>query len=91
MMITGKMYQVGGKEKIKDKILWLQKAYPLNMRNGILYVIINRELAGAEDIVEGDYVGNLKIKLSDSVLPDHFWFIEENNRRIYPEFVNWEK
>jgi len=90
-MITGKMYRRGGKEEIKDKVSWLQKVYDLNKRKGILYVCINREDADAEGLIDGDYVGNLKIKLSDSVLTNHFWFIEENKRRIRPKFLDWKK
>ncbi len=91
MMITGKMYQRGGKEKLEDKIIWLQKVYGLNKRNGILYVCINREDAVSEGLMDGDHVKNLKIRLSDNVLSDHFWFIEENNRRIRPKFLEWKK
>jgi len=91
MMITGKMYHRGGKEKIEDKISWLQKVYSLNMRNGILYVYINRADAMSEGLIDDDYVCNMKIKLSDSVLHNHFWFIEENNRRIFPKFLKWKK
>lgn len=91
MIITGKMYLRVGKEKIEDKISWLQKVYSLNKRKGILYVCINREDAMSEGIMEGDYIKNIKIKLSDNVLSDHFWFIEENNRRIHPKFLEWKK
>jgi len=90
-MITGKMYQRGGKEKLEDKIIWLQKVYDLNKRKGILYVCINRADAESEGLIDGDYVRNLKIRLSDSVLSNHFWFIEENKHRIRPKFLEWKK
>lgn len=90
-MITGRMYWRGGKENIREKILWLQKVYALKRTKGIKAVAIKRSDGEAEGLCSGDYVGKLKIILSDDVLSDHFWFIMENNRRIYPKFVKTEK
>lgn len=77
-MIHGYMKWYGGKEKITDKLSTKQMLHPLVKTKHIKYVMINRGDAEAEDLSDGDIIGELKIKLSDEVISNHFWFIEEN-------------
>ena len=81
-MMFGKMYWRGGKEKITKKVEYLAESYYQNRLNKIKFVAINRIDAEGENLSDEDLIGNVKIKLSGEVLPNHFWFIEENNFEI---------
>jgi hypothetical protein len=78
MMTYGNMYFLEGKEKIKEKLIRLQKLHPQINPKKIKEVQVNFCDAEKEGISDGDLVSSFKITPIKSVLPSHFWFIMKN-------------
>jgi hypothetical protein len=73
--MTNRLFWDGSKDKIKEKIVYLAKAYSLDETN---LVEINRKDAIAEGLQDGDIIGTHKIKLTNNVSRNHFLFISDN-------------
>jgi hypothetical protein len=83
-VISGRMfYHKEPKKSLADIIKFLTKLHRLE---NVKYVLVHPDQLSKKQMVD-----NTEIKPNKSVLPNHFWFISENNIEKRPKFKKFEK
>ena len=83
-MISGQMYfHKEHKKSLSDIIRMLIDVYKIK---NIKYVLVH-----PDQLSEIQMVDELEIRPKTGILPNHYWFIDENNIENRPKYANFEK
>jgi hypothetical protein len=83
-MISGQMFFY--KDRKKSLLEIIKRLIELYQVENIKYVLVHPDSLSKMQVID-----NIKIKPKRGVLPNHFWFISENNIENRPEYGNFGK